>query len=617
MSYKPVKDIFKVKVPILANLEDVTLSGVILERMLLALNRLSKFPYTPDIDGKVPEWGTVIDNPGTVGVANSAGDTGGRWFAVMSKYKMCLKQDIPLLRQAARNLISSLNSEGYYGPIEPPDRMTEYHAGGMTNMIRGLIAYSEATNDPLGITIACQLADKYYLPRVDAFINFTDSNRWILSGDIGGVAAVNEAMAYLYMYTSNKAYLEFAKAVSESWMGWDYCKAHAHVHSLEAVCRGLIILYLCLGDKRYLEAVSKAYQVLLRHQTEYMGVSNWIGEGRYEGKMEELQKTGMYTEGGCGSTDWLALNCWLWRVTGETHYLDQAEMVLFNSLMGHQERYGGWCCYSFKPYNMIKPLIRDVYWCCNQWGALGYTIALEFAYVTDYDAALVNFYLPGKVTLQTEYGPLVLEVDTDYPNSGNVKLTILESPELPIKLYFRVPFWCKKPQLLHASSLLRISDRDGYLGLKGYFKKGDEVLFSIDLPLRIVDGRFGYVGSPPQLMKEEGKKIYKQVALFKGPVLLVLDQKYNTQIEVENKEFILLGNGQNVKLGPSPSELKIDRTTEWKDIFFKTSSIFPDIQKIYLSSFADLTYSDDPRAVGIFDILEEENDYSTSREFWS
>jgi hypothetical protein len=578
--------------------------------MRRALNRLTSFPYTPDEDGNVPEWGTVLEQPGGVGPANCAGDFGGRWLAVLSKYRMCLKEEMPLLLQAEKNLLPTLNSEDYYGPIESAEEVSEPHAGGMANMIRGLIAYSEATEDALGINLACQLADKYFLPRLSLFVNFKD---WLQSsGDIGAVLWANEALACLYLFTGKDRYLEFAEQVSQSWMNWDYQSAHAHAHGALCICRGLVILYLITGDVTYLNVVRDAAEVFAKHQTEYFGVSNWLGEGHYEGRLKELEKTGMYTEGGCGSTDWMALNCWLWRATRDSSYLDRAEMTLYNTLTGHQEKNGGWCCYSFSPYNVISPLIKDVYWCCNQWGALGYATALEFAYTVDHDAVLVNFYLPGEVILQIENGQVVLDIDTDYPNSGEVKIRILKVPKPFGGLYFRVPSWSKKIQILRNPSLLQVSDRNGYLGFRGHFREGEEIILNIDLPLRIVDGRFGYIGNSPLLIKQGEERIYGQVALLKGPILLILDQQYNPSVEITGKEFMLSGEIQKIDLNSLLSKLRVEEIPEWPNLFFNANCISPEIRGIYLSPFANLTSSDDPRASGVFNILSEPLSGSTT-----
>ena len=83
-------------------------------------------------------------------------------------------------------------------------------------------------------------------------------------------------------------------------------------------------------------------------------------------------------------------------------------------------------------------------------------------------------------------GRLSLEVDTDYPWSGEVRFTVRRAPAGPVELRLRVPGWCDAASVRVADDAERSLAAGSYTALRRVWEPGDQVTLRLPMPPRRV-----------------------------------------------------------------------------------------------------------------------------------
>lgn len=208
-------------------------------------------------------------------------------------------------------------------------------------------------------------------------------------------------------------------------------------------------------------------------------------------------------------------------------------------------------------------------------------------------------------------GRLRFEIDTVYPNDGSIKVTILECPASLEALHFRVPAWSKVNDILWGwwrddygrSGLDVTQNRPGYISLRGRFKPGLILYLYLDLPIRVASGRFGHVDEAPRPEERDGETVYRDAAIFKGPCMLVLAAAHNDLPFGRQRYAVRAGLSSDGKIELPPARDKPGPKCRWSRLHHAIDRVTPVATTAHLSPLAELTWSEDPRAKGTFDIV--------------
>ena len=192
-----------------------------------------------------------------------------------------------------------------------------------------------------------------------------------------------------------------------------------------------------------------------------------------------------------------------WRMallTGDARYGDLIERTLFNGLLAGVSLDG-------EEWLYVNPLqVRDGHtdpggdqsarrtrWfrcaCCPP-NVMRLLASLEH-YVASTDGAGLQLhqYVGGRYSGETADGPVSVSVDTRYPLSGKIRVTVEESPaDTPWTLSLRIPEWAADYQV-------SVGERDastpaaegGWLRLKRAWSPGDEVVLDLAVVPRLVE----------------------------------------------------------------------------------------------------------------------------------
>jgi hypothetical protein len=149
---------------------------------------------------------------------------------------------------------------------------------------------------------------------------------------------------------------------------------------------------------------------------------------------------------------------------------------------------------------------------------------------------VVNLYAPGTATVKLADGTAIeLVQETDYPVSGQVKLTVHPERRQRFILSLRIPAWSKRT-VLAVNGEPVACEAGKYAKLNREWAPGDQVSLTLDLRGRAVPAPSG---SP-------------QLALMRGPILLALD---NRLVKVDDTTAWLAADAEGfVELKPTASK---------------------------------------------------------------
>lgn len=469
-------------------------------------------------------WGSTADN--TKGSYSTwwPFEQTGYWIDGALKCGF-LAGDTDLYRQALEEVEFALEHAGPDGFIGP-DILREKDRWPHAVFFRAVLAQYEITGD------------RRYL---DALINHYRSTPHPMGTDrdVTGV----EILLYLYQESGEADLLEMAEDLYrrflERWPEHDASlktllsdqpqTEHGVTFNEEAKLAAM--LYSATGKEEYLRAVVHGYEKLARNARLADGLHS-CSEEIHGNDARDLHET-------CDITDHTWALYYLLQATGDAHYADQIEQVIFNALPGaitkdfHALQY-------FSGVNQVvatsssnhnlNHFMRGLNWmsyrpdhevqCCpgNLHRAMPNYISKMWMRSRD-GGIVAALYGPG--VLQTVVGeartPVRITAETRYPYQQSITFVI--QPERPVFFAFglRIPGWCGQARLMVNGQPVTEELRSGsFFTLRREWQAGDVV--QVELPFEIA------LESWPK----DG------VSLGYGPLTLALPVPARAEIEVDN-----------------------------------------------------------------------------------
>ncbi|MBQ6239790.1 MAG: glycoside hydrolase family 127 protein [Firmicutes bacterium] len=153
----------------------------------------------------------------------------------------------------------------------------------------------------------------------------------------------------------------------------------------------------------------------------------------------------------------------------------------------------------------------------------------EYAYGIREKTLFVHLYLGGRADLRPQGIPACLEVETQYPWKGNIRMTVRADQAEQWQLALRIPGWCGKYALRVNGEAVEAAIRDGYAVIDRVFRDGDIVELELDMPVEKMQ-------ACPRVREDIGK-----IAIMRGPVVYCLEEADNgpqlARIRLTNAPF--------------------------------------------------------------------------------
>ncbi|MCY4112991.1 MAG: glycoside hydrolase family 127 protein [Chloroflexi bacterium] len=335
-------------------------------------------------------------------------------------------------------------------------------------------------------------------------------------------------------------------------------------HAVRAVylACGLADAGLELDDPALWEAAERLWRSAYETKVYVTGGlgAHWAGESF--GDAFDLPNRNSYAES-CAA---VAGVMWNWRLlagSGEARYADWMETTLYNGMLAGLSLDGEHYFYP-NPLSASAGHARVAWFdcaCCPPNLARLLASLPGFLYGASERALWVHQFVAGRVDADVPgAGRLSLEVDTDYPWSGEIQLTVRQAPDGPVELRLRVPGWCDDASVetVLADSGPAPSPLEGegwgegaprhdpdrpagdYAALRRVWSPGDRVMLRLPMPPR-------RLVSDPRVTANIGR-----VALARGPLIYCVESHDRPGLE---QDAFALPDDASVTPGPANERL--------------------------------------------------------------
>lgn len=427
------------------------------------------------------------------------------------------------VRAVVKDFLSTQADDGYLGPFPKADRLLKnWDLWGHYHAIWALLLWHKESGDADAFAAARRAADLVCATYLDT------GRRVIEAGDPEMNMTILTAMARLHRLTSESRYLRMVREVEIDWeRTGDYLRAGLDgrefyqsprprwesLHDLQ----GLVELWLITGEDRYRQAFNHHWRSIRRWDRRNTGGFS-SGE---QATGNPYAPTAIET---CCTVAWMALTVDYLRLTGDAVAADDLELATLNAGLGAQHPSGRWWTYSTPMDGTREASAHTIVFqaragtpelnCCSVNGPRVLSMLGEWAIMAAADGFVVNWLAP--LTAQAELAdgtPVTLKVTGDYPVAGRVAIRVEPGEPREFVLRLRIPGWAEGVTVQLNGQSQDPAVPGHYLILKRRWVEGDSV--ELNLPI-------DRIRAVPGANEAAGK-----VSLYRGPLLLAWDQRFN------------------------------------------------------------------------------------------
>jgi DUF1680 family protein len=349
------------------------------------------------------------------------------------------------------------------------------------------------------------------------------------------------ALARLYLTTGNRKYLDEAKFFldyrGKTTIVHDYSQAHKPVieqdeavgHAVRAayMYAGMADVAALTGDERYIDAIDKIWQNIVRKKFYITGGIGATSNGEAFGKNYELPNMSAYCET-CAAIGNVYVNHRLFLLHGESKYYDVLERTLYNGLISGVSLDGGAFFYPNPLESMGQHRRQPWFGCaCCPSNICRFIPSLPgYVYAVRERNVYVNLFLSNNATVKVGGRQVALSQQTNYPWDGDIDLRIDRNKAGRFALKIRIPGWLKQvvPSDLynytdgkHLSYTVAINgsdytslqpSADGYLTISRKWKKGDRLQLHFDMEPRTLRANDKVEADRGMVAVERGPLVY-------------------------------------------------------------------------------------------------------------
>jgi len=496
--------------------------GVLGQR--LAANLTNWLLRAPSANPGMIEMFRVRDRTPAPNLVPWAGEFVGKYL-ISAIQALRMTDDPALSKQVSeiiRQLIASQAKDGYLGPFPKEIRLkANWDLWGHYHVMEALLMWHDATGDEAALNACRRAGDLICRTFLDQPLRVFDAGSHEMN------MAVIHGLGQLYRRTGEARYLRMMREVEKDWeRAGDYLRAGLDgreffqsprprwesLHDLQ----GLLELYRITGEEKYRAAFEHHWRSITRWDRHNTG-----------GFSSGEQATGNpYAPGAietCCTVAWMALTVDMLLLTGDPLAADELELATFNGAAGAQHPSGCWWTYNTPMDGVREASAHTIVFqaragtpelnCCSVNAPRSLGMLSEWALMQSTDGLVLNYYGSGQFLGKLPDGtPVKLICDTEFPLSGKVKLSVEPTSPRRFNLKLRIPAWSAKTSVRLNRDFIEPVHAGRYLELNRRWRKGDIVEIGFDMSLRFVTGDREAAG---------------KVSLYRGPLLLAYDQRFN------------------------------------------------------------------------------------------
>lgn len=262
--------------------------------------------------------------------------------------------------------------------------------------------------------------------------------------------------------------------------------AYSHVNGLSSAAQA----YLSLGTPMYRRAAENGFAMIAAqsYATGGWGPDEHFivpGSGALGASLVDMHRS---FETPCGAYAHFKLTRYLLRITHDARYGDSMERVLYNTVLGATPLRSDGHAFYYSDYTRQanKTFHPDRWPCCSgtlPMIAADYSISTCF---TDAEGIYVNLYVPAQVTWHHDGSRFGLQIQTEYPYAGAVRMVLDIPGERTFTVNLRIPEWALGASLYINGKRESRSLRPGkFVALRRTWRALDIIELELPLPLRM------------------------------------------------------------------------------------------------------------------------------------
>ena len=336
--------------------------------------------------------------------------------------------------------------------------------------------------------------------------------------------------------------------------------AYSHVNALSSAMQA----YLTLGSTKHLRAATNAFRML---EAQSFATGGWgPGETLLRANTDELGRS-LFTqpasfETPCGAYAHFKITRYLLRVTGDAHYGDSMERVLYNTILGAKPVLADGSAFYYSDFTLTgrKSYSRDKWPCCSgtlpqivsDYGISTYLggVPGAGAGAADPNGISVVLFVPSRVTFQHAGSPVTVTQQTSYPAQATTSLSFAMRKDAAFPVAIRIPAWAgpRTRVLVNGKPGDATVEPGKFLVVRRTWRTGDRVEVEFDMALRTevlrasaprseetvhqvsspLDGANGSSGDHTAL--ERPPAVTRLAALLRGPVVFMATGPWPTEM---------------------------------------------------------------------------------------
>ncbi len=389
----------------------------------------------------------------------------------------------------------------------------------MHKLIAGIVDIYNATGYEIAKELGSDLGDWVY-NRCKTWDE--NKHRTVLSIEYGGM---NDCMYDLYLITGKDNHASAAHYFDETALHEAVLKGGTNVlnnrHANTTIPKfiGALKRYTVLNGKkvngeivdasRYLEYAKAFWDMVTTHHTYITGGnSEWEHFGADD--ILDKERTNCNCET-CNSYNMLKLSRELYKITGDSKYMDYYEGTYYNSILSSQNPETGMTTY-FQPmatgYFKVYSSPYDHFWCCTGSGMESFTKLGDTIYMHRDNTLYVNMYQSS--ILKWKEKNVTVTQNSNIPSGNTSTFTIDGSGALDLR--FRIPDWKAGNVTIKLNNeKYSYITLDNYAQVSGDFKSGDVIEITIPEEVKAFalpdkNTVYGFKYGPLVLSAELGKQ---------------------------------------------------------------------------------------------------------------
>jgi uncharacterized protein len=468
--------------------------------------------------------------------------------------------DQPELRRTTEGMIRDIVAiqepggylNTYYNEDRKPLRMqydtqtTGHELYCIGHMLQGAIAYYRATGDRMLLDAGVRFVDDFLIPNYGPGAN--------QKGIVSGHPEIEMALIELSRTTGDRKYVDLAGYIlhgdvriplKSQQIAYMYCgipfisrtKLEGHAVRAMYACCGATDYYLETGDQAYWKTLNVLWDDLTAHQLYVNGGVGARASGESFGDAYELPNAQAYGES-CAA---IGNMMWNWRMlaaSGDAKFTDVIERALYNGINSGMSLDGRTYCYrnplAFDPSgesrdrHLVDGKIRNAWYdttCCPPNLERTFASLSGYFYSTSADGVYVHLYDNSEMNWHLHDGTgLKVQQVTNYPWSGDVKVTVSPSAPTEFVMYVRIPGWSTKNSVKVNGKEIAGARSGEYLAIRRKWAGNDTIELSFDMTTHLLKAN-------PAVTEDRGR-----VAFQRGPIVFCMEhldqQDHNSEMNL-------------------------------------------------------------------------------------